>query len=363
MVKAVGEHRIQTLPERVEWLDTAKGIALLLVLLGHCFRDSMREVSAVCAFLYDFVYTFHVPTFFFISGMCYAMGRERYRAMSLRRVVCSRLRAYMLPWLSYSLLMYLLFFASQHIAPVARLLPAGYPAVSPLDYAVMMLKNENPYAFHLWYLYTLFLFFIFIRLVDRLRSERVFRWVLVLLMAGSCAGYLLFAQNLCWTVKSFFQQLMFFLAGVLATPAFLVRRRKLLVGAGCVCAAAMAARLLMPGLLSGNGMLTGALDFTLWRVCVMGMILGLTSACSLLRNTGAGQRLASLGKNSLAWYLYHQPFCCAVLGGLLYDKLGLPLALCVALCMAASLAFPALLVALVRALHLQGLCRRLGLPC
>lgn len=348
---------------RLMWLDMVKGIALLLVLLGHCFRDSMREVSAVCAFVYDFVYAFHVPAFFFVSGMCYALGRKRYRAMSLSEAVAARFRAYMRPWLSYSVLIYGLFFSARLIAPVARLLPSGYPAVAPLDYAVMMLKNENPYAFHLWYLYTVFLFSLFIWLVDRLRGERTFRWVLVLLMAASCVCYLTFARTMCWTVKSFFQQLMFFLAGVLVPPDFIMKKRSGLIATGCACAAGLTVMLLCPGIVPGEGPVGDVLDFSIRRVCVMGIILGLCAVCALLQSTELSCSLACLGKNSLAWYLYHQPLCCAVLGGFMYDTMGLPLALCVAACMAASLTVPALLLWLTRVMHLQGIFRRLGLPC
>ena len=350
---------------RVAWLDTARGFALLLVLFGHCFRDSMRQTSAVCAFLYDFVYAFHVPTLFLISGMCYALGRGRYRAQPLGCVLVSRLRAYMLPWLSYSLLMLALFALAQRIGPLARLLPAGYRAVPPFDYLRLMLRNENPYAFHLWYLYTLFLFFAFTRALDGLCGERAFRWALLAAIVLCNAGYLAFAQGMCWAVKSFFQQLTFFLAGVLIAPGKVERRRGALITAGAVCALGVAALLLVPGLaaLDKGTLAQQALSLFLRRVLVAGMILCILAAASVLHACPASRSLSHLGSRSMAWYLYHQPLCCAMLGGVLYDKLGAPLALTVLACLAASLVVPAWIVRLVRTLHLDGLCRTLGLPC
>lgn len=351
--------------ERLAWLDTAKGIALLLVLFGHCFRDSMRQQSPLCAFLYDFVYAFHVPVFFFVAGMCYALGRKRYRAQSCGRGILAKLRAYMLPWFSYSVLVYLLFFTAQHLPPLARMLPDGMPAVTPPEYLRLMLCNENPYAFHLWYLYTQFLFLALVRLIDRFRSEKRFRGLLVLLILLSSIAYQAFAKHWIWTVKGFLQQLTFFLLGVLISPELLLRRRRQLLLAGAAGALLIALRLTAPvsAALSDLGPAWDAVDFVLCRAGVIAMILAVVATSSLLEPTRAGGALTQLGRNSLAWYLYHQPFCCALLGGLLYDALGLPMLPCIAACFAASLAFPPLLRMLIRALHLDGICRRIGLPC
>lgn len=44
---------------RIEWIDVARGIAIFLVCLGH--RD-------IPAFLGKWIYSFHLPAFFWISG-------------------------------------------------------------------------------------------------------------------------------------------------------------------------------------------------------------------------------------------------------------------------------------------------------
>jgi fucose 4-O-acetylase-like acetyltransferase len=45
---------------RVGWIDFCKGIGIFLVVLGHILRD----VIAV-----DYIYSFHMPLFFFLSGL------------------------------------------------------------------------------------------------------------------------------------------------------------------------------------------------------------------------------------------------------------------------------------------------------
>lgn len=44
---------------RIEWIDTAKGIGILLVVIGHI---------QLIPFFHDCIFLFHMPLFFFISG-------------------------------------------------------------------------------------------------------------------------------------------------------------------------------------------------------------------------------------------------------------------------------------------------------
>lgn len=49
--------------ERIEYLDGTKGIAMLLVIAGHCYwLNSIPQAAA-------FIYSFHMPLFFILSGM------------------------------------------------------------------------------------------------------------------------------------------------------------------------------------------------------------------------------------------------------------------------------------------------------
>ncbi len=46
---------------RIAWLDGARGIGILLIVLGH--------VIPMTTPISHFIYSFHVPLFFFLSGM------------------------------------------------------------------------------------------------------------------------------------------------------------------------------------------------------------------------------------------------------------------------------------------------------
>lgn len=50
-------------PKRIEWIDIAKGIGILLVILGHSVQFGSR--------LHNLIFSFHMPLFFILSGMVY----------------------------------------------------------------------------------------------------------------------------------------------------------------------------------------------------------------------------------------------------------------------------------------------------
>ena len=48
---------------RIDWIDSAKGIGIILMLLGH--------VSAMPKYFIILIFSFHMPLFFFLSGYLY----------------------------------------------------------------------------------------------------------------------------------------------------------------------------------------------------------------------------------------------------------------------------------------------------
>ena len=62
---------------RVEWIEICKGIAILLVVLGHTFRDEMLT-NDIAYFLKTFIYSFHMPLFMAISGYVFSLSLDKY---------------------------------------------------------------------------------------------------------------------------------------------------------------------------------------------------------------------------------------------------------------------------------------------
>src|SRR5262249_32909710 len=64
--------RMKSPPDRIGWIDAAKGLAVSLVVFGHVLGSAIARnwISSDGGGLlcYNFIYTFHMPLFFIISG-------------------------------------------------------------------------------------------------------------------------------------------------------------------------------------------------------------------------------------------------------------------------------------------------------
>ena len=56
---------------RIPWLDNAKAIGIFLVILGHMLPESLLQ---------QYIYSFHVPLFFFLSGYLFDRGKYDFRS-------------------------------------------------------------------------------------------------------------------------------------------------------------------------------------------------------------------------------------------------------------------------------------------
>ena len=74
-------------------LDIAKGLGIILVVVGHCING--KTIPGV------FVYAFHMPLFFFISGVCFNAEKHRDFLPFLRK----RVRQLLLPAIVFSLVL------------------------------------------------------------------------------------------------------------------------------------------------------------------------------------------------------------------------------------------------------------------
>jgi fucose 4-O-acetylase-like acetyltransferase len=85
-------------------LDVAKGIAILLVVLGHSFPSNIYNgesmVDIVAATIYNFVYSFHMPVFFCISGYLFFNAWNTHRKGTIKKKALRLL----VPYLTFSLI-------------------------------------------------------------------------------------------------------------------------------------------------------------------------------------------------------------------------------------------------------------------
>ena len=319
---------------RIEYLDVCKGIGILLVVAGHSLLDEMVAASWGYQFLFNVLYSFHMPLFMVLSGIVFRLKIDRNTAQPLRYLK-GRTRSVLIPFLVYTVLLYLVFAAANYLPGVGSVLQgSGRSLLSVKDYLVECVKGNNPYGIHMWFLYCLFVVSMLglgLSMATKKlgKSARLAVFAALVLLLWIVRNALDIETVIIWKVMGVGG---FFLLGVVW---FDVQRLK---GLPYVILSALVwGYVLYCAYASIRG-----IEEPVWQK-VLSSVLCCVCVDNLLRLSGkikgkAKQVLAKLGRESFAIYLLHQPFC--VVLGMLLLKLGLPFVPVSLICFAASIAMP-----------------------
>ncbi len=344
--------------ERVAYIDIAKGFTLLLVIFGHTFRDSMRMAYFWCDFLYLFLYKFHGSTLFLLSGMSYAITANKNKTLSVSSYLKKKAKSILLPWFTYSILIYIVFFAVSRIPMLSGSL-GGKGVVSFFEYLKMMCCNQNPYSFHLWYLNTLFLLSVASFVMDKYLSEKMaFNFKIILISIFPLVAITV-AQPWYLVAKGFVYQFPYFVVGALAKREMLERHNKKWITVGSISAILLAINTAFEESYRLSQIAEVAM-FYVENICTVFVAFGIIALCyTFSKRLGM---LENFGRNSMLYYIYHQPFCCAFLGAFLYDKLNVNVSVVVIACMLMSVAIPCVISKIARKTRIDKALEFFGLP-
>ena len=83
-------------------IDILRGIAFCLVLIGHSFPDSAYGyINAYTEFGREYIYSFHMPLFFIISGFCMNPLLSQ-KAINIKLEIIKRSKRLLIPYFFYS---------------------------------------------------------------------------------------------------------------------------------------------------------------------------------------------------------------------------------------------------------------------
>ena len=187
--------------QRIEYFDIAKGILILLVVIGHIFETGPIN---------QFVYSFHMPAFFITSGIMqhYSSAMKK----PLKKAILAKV---------YSLLVPFLFFEA--IGVLSSIVRYG-PTLNMIGYAYNTLRlwcNNGPD----WFIWALFVDEVLFLTLQRFVKNRYVIWSITV-----CTGlFMIFNHDIYSTFGSTGVGFLFLTAGYYTTSWFIRERNGILV--------------------------------------------------------------------------------------------------------------------------------------
>lgn len=211
---------IQASENRIYWIDNLKAIGIYLMVLGHH--------TAINPSLLKYIYSFHMPLFFFISGFLF--DRDKYP--TIKSFILSRTQTLLVPYLLFSFLTYIFWCALIIIRHPEQIISENNDLFTTLS-SIFLSSNGIIWMSHnapLWFLTCLFLleiqFFIMIEILKYENSIRIF-YVIIFTFLVSLLGYIVYLHynlHFPWGLEISWTVMVFYLFGYILRQALKVGR-------------------------------------------------------------------------------------------------------------------------------------------
>lgn len=122
--------------KRIRYIDIARGIAMILVIIGHC--DYTNEQVRV------WLYSFHMPLFFVISGLTFSINNKA----NIKEMIKDKFKKLLIPYFILSIILWIL------VVTIVR----NFRNISIKELIGILIGYRlTPYYFSMWFILVLFL--------------------------------------------------------------------------------------------------------------------------------------------------------------------------------------------------------------
>lgn len=190
--------------ERIYWVDYAKTIGIFLVILAH---TPLLESANI------FIYVFHMPLFFFISGYLFSFDKHP----TFKAFITRRFKQLIIPYFFFNVATYIFwFFVGRKFGNDASLEIKWFEPILGMFYA----KGSAPWLIHcipLWFISCLFV----VELIYYVTFKNFKKWVLFpCFMLIGYIDYLYDPVRLPWNINIALVAIVFYSLGNHLKPYF-----------------------------------------------------------------------------------------------------------------------------------------------
>ncbi|MCI9313672.1 MAG: acyltransferase [Lachnospiraceae bacterium] len=300
-------------------VNILRGIAFCLVLLGHSFPDAgFGYINSYTEFSREYIYSFHMPLFFIISGFCMESLLSS-RQTDIKKEVVKRSKRLLIPYLFYS-----------YIVIIPKLMFNSYMHNEIKKTVVWEILLGKSSSTTLWYLWNLFMINVFFLLISRITSKK---WIWLL------AGLILYIGHLLFS-NFYFDKLLkysiFYVFGIYAAEYFpaikkQIRERDAMMFLFMIINAMIIIRI---GSDAGTEMLTA----------LLGSISMLCLAIRIDERNGKAKSFLELSSQYSYGIYLMSPYVQVAVRVFLYQKLGMPYLLCMGFMLVLGFLIPYIII-------------------
>jgi fucose 4-O-acetylase-like acetyltransferase len=269
---------------RIEWIDSAKGIGIFLVIIGHTPIHPMLRVN---------IFAFHIPLFFLLSGLLFSNRKP------FKEFIKGKAKSLLIPYVAFSVISAIM---------VKLLINQPVPLLHFLKTMLISERNQIDYNLTLWFLTSLFVIELIFYFISKYLKNK-YLVIVVSLLSGYLSFTYLGAQNalkvLPWSLDQSLLFLSFFGLGYfLKQSGFLRKDHKKSLGLILLSVAYIVL------VFKGNVYTQvwerihvpfdlGFFRYYIWAVAAIGFVLYISQYISVLNS------LSFMGKNSLIFFTLH----------------------------------------------------------
>lgn len=158
--------------KRLEWIDIAKGIAIICVVVGHVvasYHESGIYLNNTWwNFFHQVIYSVHMPLFVLLSGILFSLSN---RKDIVKRKIIKKIIDYGIPYVTFSVLWVLM---KAILSPITN---------NPVSVTDLVLIGVYPISF-MWYIYALLIMQIIQIIFSSVSGRTTFNLVHIIIAGG-----------------------------------------------------------------------------------------------------------------------------------------------------------------------------------